>query len=204
MMKFFLRIGFLLWAFGGVFAARATPIDAPPTLTVGQMHGSCQKTCWTVREGAKGSESLRNSLTLTCLNACFKCFLQLRSCSQSSADSAPSECAAAFLQCYKQSFAERLKSKPLVSFDGGDGHSREMAVKIVGAANSLEGVPAEDFWIQLKHPGWRKKERRFVKEGGIYDVIVYDTPNGPQTVWFDVKDFYVKNGEEDLRLLAPK
>jgi hypothetical protein len=78
-----------------------------------------------------------------------------------------------------------------VSFDGGDGHSREMAVKIVGAANSLEGVPG-------------KKERRFVKEGGIYDVIVYDTPNGPQTVWFDVKDFYVKNGEEDLRLLAPK
>ena len=81
-MKFFLRIAFLLWAFGVLFAARATPIDAPPTLTVEQMQGSCQKTCWAVREGVKGSESLRDSMTLTCLNACFKCFLQLRSCSQ--------------------------------------------------------------------------------------------------------------------------
>ncbi|MGD9543985.1 MAG: hypothetical protein AB7F41_13775 [Methylocystis sp.] len=147
---------------------------------------------------------MSDSVALTCLNACFKCFLQYRSCGQSGAGSAQSECVDGFHRCHKQALVERLKAKPLVSFAGGDGQSRETAVKIVGAANSLEGVPAEDFWIRRKHPGWRKRNRRLVNDGGVYDVIVYDTPNGPQTLWFDIREFYVKNGDAEYRLLAPK
>ncbi|HEY8212709.1 MAG TPA: hypothetical protein VIG36_01040 [Methylocystis sp.] len=207
-MKFVLRLVFLSLALGGFCAARAAPTNAPPPSTVEEAHRACQQACWAVRglvsASRNGSESMGDSVALTCLNACFKCLLQYRRCAQSGASSAQPECVNGFGQCHKQAFAERLKSKPLVSFDGGDGHSRETAVKIVGAANSLEGVPAEDFWIQRKHPGWRKKDRRLVNDSGIYDVIVYDTPNGPQTVWFDVKEFYVKNGDAEYRLLAPK
>jgi hypothetical protein len=84
-------------------------------------------------------------------------------------------------------------------FEGGEGLSEEAAVKILGAANELEGIQAEHFYIARTHPGWRLRRQHLVHHNKrSFDAIEYDTPDGPRTMWFDITDFFGKGFDELL------
>lgn len=83
-------------------------------------------------------------------------------------------------------------------FEGGDGSSIENAIIIKGAPNAFAGVAAESLWFGKKHHQWRKvMQALYKKNDKRYDVITYSTPEGTQSLFFDITDFWGK-GFEDL------
>jgi hypothetical protein len=82
-----------------------------------------------------------------------------------------------------------------IAYRGGDGSDMAHAVVIVGAPNEFVGVAAENAWVTRRHRGWRKDAQALLSNNGRwYDVISYKTEKGSRDVWFDITDFYGKNG----------
>jgi hypothetical protein len=93
-----------------------------------------------------------------------------------------------------------LSEAPGITFEGGDGLSREQAVIIQGAANDEAGIDAEYAWLQARYPGydWLMQvldaESLEPSDGlPFYDEIVIETADGQVLhVWFDITLFYGK------------
>lgn len=90
-----------------------------------------------------------------------------------------------------------------IRFEGGDGASVDGAVRIVGAANGNEGVPAEYYFISRRHgvqgSDWRAAEQRNFNDnqGRKFDVVVVQVSGeySTQTYYFDSTEF---RGKPDL------
>ena len=81
------------------------------------------------------------------------------------------------------------------AFEGGDGSSREKAIKIKGAKNSPEGIKAEYAYLKLalapKSFATKKQALMGGEDGKKYDaltVIVDQTTE--YTFYFDITDFF--------------
>jgi len=102
----------------------------------------------------------------------------------------------------RQRFPPVLLSKiqdGTIRFDGGDGHSYEAAVVIVGAAAEPEGVTAEYFYISRKHGvqgrDWRPIMQALSEHGGRrFDVLTVSVASewGDRVYYFDISDFFGK------------
>ena len=80
-----------------------------------------------------------------------------------------------------------------IGYRGGDGTDVARAVVILGAPNTFAGIGAEGAWTSRQHPGWRKKAQALLSNNGrMYDVITYETADGPRKIWFDITDFFGK------------
>jgi hypothetical protein len=79
-----------------------------------------------------------------------------------------------------------------IKYEGGDGHSIETAIVIMGAKNSIQGVRAENLWVKGKHADWIKLEQVLhYKDGKYYDELVFRTPSGEwENVFFDITHFF--------------
>jgi hypothetical protein len=173
----------------------AAPTPAPPALQSG--HSNCMAACGSSRrkcsadtkEGASNCEAE----LFACANACSECLEPFAACVKDATADAVEGCNRQHVECFAAGYRERRKPARLVRFEGGDGLSEETAVKITGAADNMEGIQAEAFWIARAHPDWRKSHQHLVnKNFRIFDVIDYETPNGPRRVWFDIAGFFGK------------
>ena len=98
-----------------------------------------------------------------------------------------------FATCHQKSAATaRDTTRPLITFDGGDGDAPERAVIIKGARNGREGITAEAVWVAKNHPAWRKDRQSLIAGTKSYDRIEYVTPEGRRTIYFDITDFFGK------------
>lgn len=90
---------------------------------------------------------------------------------------------------------EKRSTKSRITYKGGDGTSFEKAVIIVGAKNSMEGVPAESVWLKKKYKGYEKLQQALVQhEGKVYDVITIKTKRDKELViYFDISGFLKGN-----------
>jgi len=85
------------------------------------------------------------------------------------------------------------KSSPgKIEYSGGDGSSMAKAVIIAGAADTFAGIQAENDWIKINHPGWRKKRQSLMhSDGKAYDYNEYTThTRETKTIYFDITDFF--------------
>lgn len=82
-----------------------------------------------------------------------------------------------------------------ITYQGGDGSSFAKAVVIVGAKDSMGGVPAEGKWLERKYRKYEKPKQELVKhEGKIYDVITIKTKKGKVlVVYLDISGFFGKH-----------
>ena len=81
-----------------------------------------------------------------------------------------------------------------INYTGGDGSSCAAAVVIHGAANTPEGIGAENVWILWRYPGAQKTGQSLVQEdGGLFDLIEVTTAEGEEVeVCFDISGFFGK------------
>jgi hypothetical protein len=144
-----------------------------------------------------------DSTFLGCDLGCFACRGAANECDGKASDKTDAaRCDATFLACLKEKVAARVKEPP-VRFEGGDGRSEQTAVIVLGATNNFEGVAAESLWTRKAHPDWRKSEQALIRSGShLFDRIGYQTPDGPQTIWFEISGFFGKLGLDSP--LAPQ
>lgn len=90
---------------------------------------------------------------------------------------------------------EKREARARITYEGGDGSSFEKAVVIVGAKNSMDGVPAERKWLEKKYRGYEKLKQALMEhEGKFFDVITIKTKKGREViVYFDISGFFSKN-----------
>ncbi len=120
---------------------------------------------------------------------CQTCISTFRACF-ADADATPQACQKPFIACLKPSLAS-LKSKPPITFAGGDGATLVQAVKIEGAQNEHEGIVSENLWAMNTHPGWRKADQALINQGGeAFDRIGYQASDGKHEAWFDITGFF--------------
>ena len=74
------------------------------------------------------------------------------------------------------------------TFSGGDGSSREQAVVIGGAEDSVGAVAAESAWLKRHYPNWTKGAQALLGgDGKKYDRIAIRSPSGEEkTIYFDI------------------
>ncbi len=83
-----------------------------------------------------------------------------------------------------------------IRYSGGNGSTKERAIKILNAKNSSDGISAEYYYI-------RKVEKKngnsytFVSQALIMDSLVYDkltvrVRGKKKEYWFDITDFFGK------------
>ena len=90
---------------------------------------------------------------------------------------------------------EKKEARPRITYEGGDGSSFEKAGVIVGARDSMDGVPAEGKWLEKKYGNYEKLKQGLMRhEGKYYDVITIKTKKGGEViVYFDISGFFGKN-----------
>ena len=80
-----------------------------------------------------------------------------------------------------------------VQFTGGNGLSEDTAIKIVGAANEMEGVGAENRWLAQHSPGCSKASQALINgKTSLYDLIELKCGTETRTIYFDINDFFGK------------
>jgi hypothetical protein len=140
-----------------------------------------------------------NTRYVVCTIACQDCTGIFGKCVTGAGTSPGSDlrpCFDEFKVCQRRSVDASLDSRPLITFEGGDGSSPERAIVIKGAVTGREGIRAEALWIGINHPEWRKGRQSLVagQDGKYYDVINYtDDAGGSRTIYFDITDFFGKN-----------
>jgi len=75
-----------------------------------------------------------------------------------------------------------------IRFTGGFGDTLEAAVVIDGVKNSVDGVQAENLFLQILYPGWEKKAQSLITQSAAaFDRIELVTPQGEtRHVFFQV------------------
>jgi hypothetical protein len=87
-----------------------------------------------------------------------------------------------------------FKGNPEITLEGGDGDTKETAIKFAGA-NQFQGVILETVWRVVNHPDHGFSTQKLVSEGGKYfDVMTFVNPSTREKidVWFDVTDIMGK------------
>jgi hypothetical protein len=81
-----------------------------------------------------------------------------------------------------------------VTYAGGNGADCANAVKIVGAANSQDGVDAEYDWLRQHHPGHTVLGQALSEcSGRPADILSIQTREGAKRdVYFDISEFFGK------------
>lgn len=80
-----------------------------------------------------------------------------------------------------------------IKISGGDGSTKETAIKIQNAKSDAEGVDAEYRYLDKKYPGgWELDEQTLIlDEDRQYDIMAIILPDGSRKeVWFDITEFY--------------
>jgi hypothetical protein len=159
--------------------------------------GGCITQLRACLSGSDGSRhpSLCDTAYIICSIGCQDCVGAFAKCmSDATAPERNStRCESELVAC-RQKSAEvaRDPTRPLITFEGGDGEALEHAVVIKGARNGREGVTAESVWIAKTHPDWRKDRQSLITGTKTYDRIEYVTPQGRKTIYFDISDFFGK------------
>jgi hypothetical protein len=139
-----------------------------------------------------------NTRYVVCAIACQDCTGVFGKCATGGETSPGSDlrpCFEEFKACRRKLMDPKLDSRPLITFEGGNGSSPESAVVIKGAVTGREGIRAEALWIGINHPEWRKEQQSLVtgQDGKHYDAIDYiDNTGGRRTIYFDITDFFGK------------
>ena len=80
-----------------------------------------------------------------------------------------------------------------VQFTGGNGLSEDTAIKIVGAANEMEGIDAENAWMRQHTTGCSQSSQALINGShGQYDLIELKCGAETRTLYFDITDFFGK------------
>jgi len=79
-----------------------------------------------------------------------------------------------------------------ITFEGGDGSSKEKAVVVKGAPTGLLGIRAEYDWLKQNYPGYKRKSQALLPSGAkAYDVLAIEMPDGKElSIYFDVSDIW--------------
>lgn len=84
----------------------------------------------------------------------------------------------------------------MLEYQGGDGQTKETAIKIVGAENGNQGIEAEYEYIRL-FSEYLEEEIKLVRQGlehdddKSYDIFLLRFEDGEEReLWFDITDFY--------------
>ena len=157
---------------------------------------ACNRACVSQFRACRGQSTADkpgacNTRYVVCANSCQDCTGVFGKCGTSpGSDLRP--CFDEFKVCHFKSLDVSLDSRPLITFEGGDGSSPERAVVIKGAVTTREGVRAEALWIEINHPEWRKGNQSLAgRDGKHYDVIDYtDDAGGSTKIYFDITDFF--------------
>lgn len=181
------------------FSNEREPLEKSPAQTfVSAARSACQRHCRDQNPACVGKSLTTDgpcaSQLLACLTGCEACVLgETAICASSEGNQAEERCSIAFVACIKKEIAARSAPQRQVRFGGGDGSSRDSAVVILNAEGELEGVYAETFWLSVHHPKWEKTAQFTTHDASRkYDGIVFHTPEGERTVWFDITSFFGK------------
>jgi hypothetical protein len=132
---------------------------------------------------------------IACSLECDECSMLARCMGErSETDPEATRCREETAACMRKAAAvTHDTSRPLIRFEGGDGHTMETAVVIKGARNSREAIRAESLWIVKTHSDWRKDRQSLLSAGPrSYDRIEYVTPTARQVIYFDITDVFGK------------
>lgn len=78
-----------------------------------------------------------------------------------------------------------------ITFEGGDGSSKEKAVVVKGAPTGLLGIRAEYDWLNEKFPGYKRKSQALISGARSYDLLAIEMPDGKElSIYFDVSDIW--------------
>ena len=78
-----------------------------------------------------------------------------------------------------------------ITFEGGDGSSKEKAVVVKGAPTGLLGIRAEYDWLKQNYPGYRRKSQALLPGAKSYDLLEIEMPDGKElSIYFDVSDIW--------------
>ena len=73
-----------------------------------------------------------------------------------------------------------------------DGKSEATAV-VISAADTTQGIAAENDWIRAHMPDCRKSGQQLIQgEQGLYDKILLQCTDGPREVYFEISNFFGK------------
>ena len=89
----------------------------------------------------------------------------------------------------------------MITIKGGDGTTRQSAIKILGAKNNLAGIETE---YKIIGKEWKVLVQALHEtDDNVYDkLIVQDAAGTVKEIWFDITDFYGKWKEGDLARLC--
>ncbi len=114
---------------------------------------------------------------VVCAQTCKPCLTGREECGKSGGDF--SGCLSAYGACTRLRTDEDAPKHPRVSFDGGDGSSKDKAVVISGVQDETDRAIAQDIWAALKHPGWKRTGQTEVQaDGRAFDVVDFTAPDG--------------------------
>jgi hypothetical protein len=69
----------------------------------------------------------------------------------------------------------------------------DVALKVVGLNNEMDGVAAEYAWLRSDRPGWKVIQQYLAKDRGkVFDGMLIMKDGARQTLCFDITDFFGK------------
>lgn len=78
-----------------------------------------------------------------------------------------------------------------ITFEGGDGSSKDQAIVVKGAPTGLLGIRAEYNWLNQHFPGYKRKSQALLPGAKSYDLIEIEMPDGKElSIYFDVSDIW--------------
>lgn len=84
----------------------------------------------------------------------------------------------------------------MAEYQGGDGKTKETAIKIIGAENGNKGIEAEYEYLRL-FAEYLEEEIKIVRQtlehdgDKSYDIFLLQFEDGEEReLWFDITDFY--------------
>ena len=85
----------------------------------------------------------------------------------------------------------------MIQIKGGNGSTKEKAIRIVGADTELKGIDAEFNYIERKVGYFEIESQAFLDEGTKkYDRMkVVGITGKKKELWFDITDYYGKYDE---------
>jgi len=85
----------------------------------------------------------------------------------------------------------------MIQIKGGNGSTKEKAIRIVGADTELKGIDAEFNYMEGKVGYFEIESQTFLDEGDRkYDCMnVVGVIGNKKEFWFDITDYYGKENE---------